>query len=427
MPRITRTMLAAILILVSFLSLPIWLPGAVAARQSPPDGPAAVDIPAGEPKEKSGAWIPEQPGSTLKLEDLPAMTLVDAGWVRGASTAQERIHPRAILRWQPLHSAPAWRVETGHVRGAFQDDQDRLYLAGQDSLTVLDQESGQAIRSYEIDSRDLGGPNAGHPIPIGRDADRLYLRNHATSENLFVFDLETGRLGENSYRVCEHGHPFESRYLSQERAVVTFCLDFSSGIQGYLTKLILVDGSRQSVQIPVLGPEEYMAGNGFAVSSNRLAYVVDSDARALVEIDLATMSILRQTNYQPMSKAGAGSRGFLSVLLDLAAAPAQAKRWMSFPAISPDGRFMAVDGGFITNDGANSTAWLIDLESLIPIRRLELPDSPIRFLFTSNTILYVLLQTEHAEGSQVLAHDIHNQRSAVLDLPTPGRVTHILP
>lgn len=427
MPTVTRTTLAAILILLVFLSLPFWLPGAVAARQLTPDRTPTLDLSVDEPDDNPHASFPELTGAALNLENLPAMTLIDAGWVRGASTAQERIHPPAVLRWQPLHSSPDWRVETGHVWDAYQDGQGRLYLAEQDSLIVLDRESSRVIREYEIDQMATGGPNAGHPFPIGRDGDRLYLRNYAAGKNLFVFDLESGTLFDESYSVCEYGRPFESRYLSRERSVVTFCLDFSTGIQGYLTKLMLGDGEQISVQIPSLGTEEYMAGNGFALAGDLLAYVVDSDAGSLVEIDLETMSVQRQARYLPASKAGNGLASFVARLIDLGAAPAHAKRWMSYPAVSPDGRYMVVDGGFLANDGRNSTSWLIDLERLEPIRRIELPRTPVRFQFASESLVYVLLETQHAEQSQVLAYDIESGSSALLDLPTPGRVVQILP
>ena len=74
----------------------------------------------------------------------------------------------------------------------------------------------------------------------------------------------------------------------------------------------------------------------------------------------------------------------LMVLRDagLAAKPARAKRWMSQPAVLPEGHYLAVDGGFGLGRGGTTRAWLIDLG---------------------------------------------RQQSLTLDLPTPGQVLQFLP
>ena len=130
--------------------------------------------------------------------------------------------------------------------------------------------------------------------------------------------------------------------------------------------------------IHVLGKEDYMMGNGFALGPDSLAYVVDSDAGALVEIDLDSMQILRQVNYRYESKERDWLQKSVSRLVDLAATPARAKRWMSKPEVSPDGRHLVVDGGFGIGSGVTT---LVDLENLVLVKEIKLPKSPQAFHF----------------------------------------------
>jgi hypothetical protein len=170
-----------------------------------------------------------------------------------------------------------------------------------------------------------------------------------------------------------------------------------------------------------------MVGNGFALRSDDLAYVVDSDAGALVEIDLDAMQILRQANYRYESKERGWLPRSVSWLVDLAASPAQAKRWMSQPEVSPDGNHLVVDGGFGIGGGETTSAWLIGLDDLVPVKEIKLPRSPQAFHFASHNLLYILLETEMPGGAQVLVYDLDSQESQILDIPSPGRVLQMLP
>lgn len=427
MVSFSRRTAGALALLLAFLTLPFWLTEAVVDFQNHPHDSPAAGIRRGKLNDPTEGGTPEQATSSLTEEDLPALTIIDAGWIRGVSTVQERIHPQSVLRWQPGTRAPKWRLETGHVWGALSDPDDRLYLMEQEQLTVLQAHSGAIRRRYQTGEPPSGGPQAGYPFPIDRIGRLLLLRNHAMYDNLLAFDLSTGMYLSETWSACEYAYPGESVYLPGENAIATFCMDFSSGMQGSLTKLDLDDGRIRSIEMPILGTEDYMVGNGFATAGERLAYIVDSDAGALVEIDLEAMEIMRRTLYRPESGATIGARGLLTWLLDLAAAPAQAKRWSSRPAVSPGGRYLIVDGGFGIGGGATTTAWLIDLRTLGAIERIDLPRSPQGFLFPNSELVYILLETQVPESAQILVYDLETHRSLRLDLPTPGRVTQILP
>jgi sugar lactone lactonase YvrE len=206
---------------------------------------------------------------------------------------QQVVHPPAILRWDPARAAVDWRLETGSMIGAYMNDEGRIYLVERDNLTILNEQSGEVLSRYQFKDMLASGLSPWQPVPIGLQGNRLYLRNYALRDNLFVYDLQTGMFGEERWNLCESGYPFDSIYLPEARAFVTFCIDFSHGMQGVLTRLSIENGTSASVEIPALGADKYMTGNGFALGLDHLAYVVDSDAGALVEIDLDSMQILR--------------------------------------------------------------------------------------------------------------------------------------
>ncbi len=423
MPRLIRISLIAILLLLSLISLPFWSRGLKITDQGSTEKltTAVADPPTKTNKLRSKLSKP----SAVALE-LPKITLVDAGWVTGNSTKQQVVRPPSILHWDPAQTAVDWRLETGSFTGAYMDDEGRIYLMEQHILTILDEQSGEVLIRKQLKDMPESGPNAGQPIPVAQQGNRLYLRNYDLDNNLFVYDLQRGVFDEERWTLCEGGYPFDSVYLTRKNAFVTFCIDFYTGIQGILTRLSIDDETSASVEIPVLGAEEYMVGNGFALGPDDKAYVVDSDAGALVEIDIDSMQILRQANYRRTNKERGRLPRSLSWLFDLAASPARAKRWMSQPAISPDGSYLVVDGGFGVGGGETTSAWLISLENLEPVEEIKLPRSPQAFHFANNYLLYILLETEMPGASQVMVFDLDNQQSRILDVPSPGRVLQIL-
>ena len=427
MLKLTRISFFAILLLLVLFSLPLWLRAPRVAGDASPEKHYAVIKASDVVPAQTRA--PASKGSNPSFGDLqlPAMTLVDGGWYSDSGTVGQFVHPPAILRWDPARTDVDWRVETGSFTGAYQDEAERIYLVDQDSLIILDAQSGEALSRRQLAGAPVSGPDSGQLFPVGRQGDRLYLRNYALRDNLFVYDLRAGVFGEESWTVCEAGYPFDSLYLPQESSFVTFCIDFSEGMEGVLTRLSVEDGTSASVEIPALGADEYMTGNGFALGPGELAYVVDSDAGALVEIDIQTMRILRQADYRQELEGTGWLPGVVSRLLELAASPARAKRWMSQPVVSPDGRYLVVDGGFAAGGGATTNAWLIDLESLAPVQEIELPGSPQAFHFADDSLLYILLQTESPGDSRAVAFDLDSQVSLTLNVPASGMVLRFLP
>lgn len=424
MSRFTRLGLA-VLLLSAFLTIPLWLPRLLAAGFSTrPQAPLGDD---GSAQLSTGAGDGAPPDTDESDQLDPGVTLIDAGWVTGAGASQERTVSRSVLHWTPGRGSVDWRLETGQIWGSYQDDQRRIYLTGQDKLTILDAETGTILRDYSLDASMQRGPNAGFPFPVGRHADTLFLRNRALDGNLFAFDLDSGAVSSVAWDVCEHGNPFDSVFLAEEDAMVTFCLEFSENVRGYLTRVELNDRTSATVDLPPLGDEEYMVGNGFAVSPDGAAYVLDSDAGSIVEIDLGKMQIARQVSYAGASGSATLLQRLLARVIDLGASSAEAKRWMSFPTISPDGRLLVVDGGFIEGNGSTRTAVLVDLQTLQSVGGIDLPRSPRAFRFVDNSTLYILLEADSPGTTQIISYDIRTGTSTVFNPPAPGRVEGMVP
>jgi hypothetical protein len=414
----------AVLLLLALISLPFWLRGHqnTVERTAEKPNKTVVDMPS-----RAHGPASRLPNLSLVALELPKITLLDAGWITEGSTMQQIVHPSSVLRWVPAQSAVDWRLETGPITGSYVDDEGRLYLMEKYDLTILNTQSGEVLSRHQLKNIPASISNAGLPVPIGRQGKLLYLRNNATRDNLFTYDLQTGMFGEEHWTLSERGYPFDSVYLPQKNEFVTFCIDFATGTQGILIRLSMENRTSASVEVPVLGADEYMVGNGFALGPADTAYVVDSDAGALVEIDLDSMQILRQANYRQAGMGKGLVSRTISWLFNLAASPARAKRWMSQPAVSPNGSHLVVDGGFGIGGGVTTSAWLIGLENLVPVKEIKLPSSPQAFHFTNNNLLYILLETEMPGGSQVLVYDLISQGSQILDLPSPGRVLQMFP
>jgi hypothetical protein len=423
MPKFIRNGLIAFLLLLVLISLPFWLqinPN-IGDNFAEKQNTAVGGIPTQELSSASAQSNP--PSAALASSKL---ILVDAGWFNGSDSTQEILHPPAIFRWDPTRNSADWRFETDSIGGVFVDDEDRIYFLEQQSLIILDGYTGEVLSRLEAKNMAKLGLIASQSFPITRQGNRLYFRNYNTQDNLFYYDLRTGLFNEERWTLCEGGYPFDSVYLAQNNSFVTFCYDFASGTQGLLTQLSIDDGTTTSVEIPILGAEEYMVGNGFAIGSDNKAYVVDSDAGALVEIDLSSMQILRQAKYRQAAPEKSWLSSSIAWLSDLAAKTARAKRWISRPVVSPDGNYLVVDGGFGIGGGVTTSAWLIALENLRPVKEIELLRSPEAFYFTGNSLLYILLVTDVPGNSKVMVFNLDSQNSQIYDVPSPGRVLKIL-
>ncbi len=424
MLRLIRNGLIGFMLLLALISLPFW------SRFNPNNGDNFA-----EKRNTTVGGVPTQELSSASAQTNPPsaalassqLILIDAGWFNESNPAQEIAQPPAIFSWDPARNSADWRFETDSIGGAFEDDEGRIYFLEQQRLIILDGHTGEVLSRLEAKNMAKSGLIASQSIPIARQGNRLYFRNYNTQGNLFYYDLRTGAFNEERWTLCEGGYPFDSVFLAQNNSFVTFCYDFASGTQGLLTHLSIDDGLTTSVEIPVLGPEVYMVGNGFALGPNNKAYVVDSDAGALVEIDLNSMQILRQATYRQVALANNWLLHSISWLSDLAATTVRAKRWMSQPVISPDGNYLVVDGGLGIGGGETTSAWLINLEDLRPVKEIKLPRSPEAFHFTSSGLLYILLVSDEPGNSQVMVFDLDSKNSQILDVPSPGRVIKILP
>jgi hypothetical protein len=354
-----------------------------------------------------------------------------------------------LLQWDLETGAADWEFEIGSITEPYLDGEGRIYIVERLNLdqvkaagltkhegsttsgwytylTILDGESGKLISRTELVDIPILGENANQLFPAGRLGNLIYLRNYSTY-GLYAFDLEKGAFTEDRWKLCDRGYPLESVFLPQENDFVTFCMDFSTGMHSVVTRLSIDEGSSTSITIPQLGTADYMTGNGFAMGPGHRAYVVDSDAGALVEIDVDSMRVLRTAYYKDAVQPGSWLQRLHAWLLELAASPARAKRWLAEPAISPDGRSLAVDGGLSEQGGASRSVWLVDLESLQASQEIELSGSPHTIRFASNELLYILLQNEGSSTSNdLVVYDLAGDQAYNFSFETRGWLSELM-
>jgi hypothetical protein len=414
MSKIARITLLAVLLLAVLFSLPFWLPNALAAvraTSAPAAQPAAAQ--AEVPALQEPAAPAAQPSPLLAAATEPIFVW-DGGRYIG-STTQTLDAPPQVLAWVPASGQPLWVRETGFSYGGLYDAASgRIYLMEQrnaDSqslegveipntgiypseqwplfLTVLDAASGEMLSATHVTGRFFNSPTSGAARPLALRGSTLFMMNYSASNNLAAYDLETKTLPDEKWDVCETGYPSKVEVSAELDAVVSLCIDYStSDMKGSLTRLSLADGSASSLDLGLLGNEQYMGGNGLALGNDGLAYVIDSDATVIVEIDLRTMQVLRQANYAEGASARQPSwlERASAWLLRQAATPAAAKRMFAATAVSPDGRTLAVSGATLESYSTRSV-YLIDLASLQSARKLETGGTPAALVFPSNELL----------------------------------------
>jgi hypothetical protein len=403
MTKPMRILLAAAASILVFISLPLWLP---------PSAPPAAEIDA-------------QAGALAAPDDLPAAILVDAGWVTGAYNVRNVILPPAILRWQPGQDEADWRVESEQILGSYADGEGRLYYSELKQLNILDADSGTLLSTYRLEGTPTSGLGAVHLVPVGRDGERLYLRNDDALNNLFVFNLAAETFSEESWTLCEQGHQIKTAYLEEQAAFVSLCITYNNEMRSYVTRLSLEDGAMVTLEFAQTGVEDHIAANGFAVESDQRAYVVDSLAGTLAEIDLGTMTISRQASYRLQASQNSPLQGFVQGLLVLAAGTAEAKMPISHPALSPNGRYLAVyDDAF--SQASGDRVRVIDLDSLRVVETIQLPQSVLEIYFASDNWLYILLQGQEDGGSQMAVFDMTSRQVGLYALPEHGWIMAIL-
>jgi hypothetical protein len=433
-----RISLIAVLLLLAFFSLPFWLPTALAAFSTPP---AAAEAPASE--ELNQAQIPAavQPYAVQALESSPLLAgaspllLWSNNWseVNGV----ENNDPK-LVAWAPGSGDVLWSLDTGFAYGALADPAGgRVYFleeplheafsAGEPlQLGVVDLATGELLSRTALTERFFANSNSGAPRPILLLSEQLYFTNYGSLNNLAIYDLSSGTLGEERYDLCETGYPIQWAYDSEMQSLVTLCVDFSTDMAGSLTRLSLVDGSSASLDLPQLGSEEYMGGNGLALGASGTAYVLDSDAYQILEIDLATMQIARQASYAAAETADSSLwQRAIAWLLEQAASPAAAKRMFAVTAVSPDGSRLAVGGSWMSAEAHN--IYMIDLASLQNVQQMRIGDTPNQLTFTSDHVLLALYEsTTTTKLARGVAIDLTTNEQDVIELPFVGYLSQLI-
>jgi hypothetical protein len=404
-----RLAFAALAFLIVFFSLPFWLPGAVASIggqvQANPVNPGVGSHP---------------------------FLITDGGWMTGTTTMRVEAVPQMIA-WLPGQAELAWATETGFSYGAFFDSaSSRLFFIEQRNaesetllgldiperalyppnaqwplfLTELDIETGSVVSSVQLDTDFVYSANGGIGRPVALVDDTLYIMKYGSINNLTAFDLNTQEFGEESRELCDNSHPMHVSFVSELTAFATLCMDYTTGMDSSLA-LTPLNGEQIVLDMPLLGDEEYMSGNGLVVVG-ATAYVIDSDARGISEVDLASMSITRSVNYAESLSAKESSLGdrIVAWFLDQSAGVAHAKRWFAMPALSPDSRTLVVDSGMGLSGGQADSVYVIDLETLQATQELELNGYPTSMTFGDDGVLYVFLETASHHPVKVQAIDI---------------------
>jgi hypothetical protein len=425
-----RIFIGASLLIVLLLSLPFWVP----ATRS-----LASEIAPGDLDSIAAAVGP--------------MFIWDSGWITGSMTQRVLEMPR-IMAFNGLDE-PIWVTETGFPFGSFYDqasnrlflieqrgteekiekgltfDSERLYPPSKNwplFLTILDTRNGKEISSTQLDAPFVIWANNSIGRPVALRGDLLYIMTYGSGTNLLIFDLKQKSFLDEGLKLCEAGYPTQVHYSNELESTVTLCTDFSTGMDNAVTVTSLRDGLQRSVELPQFGKEEYMSGNAMVLGLNQVAYVLETDAKMIAEIDLIQMSIIREATYaENLTEQETGFvQRAVAWLLEQSARSASAKRWMGITAISPDGRWLAVDGGFGPNH-APRNVYLIDLETLQAERELELAGSPASMVFANDSQLIVFLEKSNfGRDTQAIVFDLFNNGQATVQIPTHSGVYEYL-
>ncbi|MEX1071650.1 MAG: hypothetical protein WEC37_03400 [Anaerolineales bacterium] len=412
MNKWTRLALAAAALLLIFFSAPFWLPSALAVF--------------------AGEVEPDQ--SSLGVTSDQAIFIIDSGWLTGQTTQRVLAAPQ-LLAWSADQAEPVWASQTGFSYGGFHDAASaRIFLIEQRNvnheslldltigeqslypptaewplyLAVVDADNGDVISRTRLEQKFIYTYSNGIGRPIAVKGNTLYFVTYGALNNLIAYDLSSAEFTGETWDLCETSYPMQVSFSESLNGMATLCMDYSTGMEASLTFTPLDGEGQTSIDIPVLGEEEYMSGNGLLLGANGMAYVLDTDARAIVEVDLVSMEITRTVNYvenlQAQSSLG---ETFVTWLLEQSAQTAHAKRWMSMSTISPDGHWLAVDGGMGANYGTARNVFVIDLHTLQATQELELPATPTSLIFGQDNLLYAFLDKRSmAVGTRVIAFDL---------------------
>ncbi len=351
---------------------------------------------------------------------VPAFLVQDVGRFSGQTNVRILDLPQLLL-WQPASSYPVWAAYTGIPSGLMMDSENgRAYVLDQTkvgvadlrditfryddpyppssewplSLTVLDLSDGSVLSRAELPRAPIYG-NGGSLIPFGVSDGLLYFYHSSLGQNLAAFDFESGQFLETTWRLCESGGYPMTPILSPDGAhVYVLCTNFSTGLVTYLAALDLSAGVLTRVDMPEEFESEdgWIGGNGLALSPDgSTLYVVDSDLGLVAEVNAASLRITRTLSYLPKPKDASLFESILARLGDLFVRSAAAKRYWALTAVSPDGRWLAVDSSYM-NEQEKPAVWVFDLQTFQVARQIELAERANVLAFDNGGTLYALLQ-----------------------------------
>lgn len=397
------------------------------------------------------------------VEEAPTFYILDAGWTAGSLTQQVLAVPQ-VLYWSPGNEEAVWAAETGFIYGGFRDSESGyIYITELRNnnhhsllnvsfesnkvsaytkewtlyITALDGESGEVINRTPL---DLTTVYAGSTLePIGISGDTLYLMDYSYTENLFAYDLDTGKLTGDAWSLCKDGYLIQAvfspatldlKVVSNKPSprVAALCVDYSTGSESSVTLTHLRTDEQSSLELTTLGYEDYQTGNGIFLANETL-YAVDSDAGVIVEIDMDTMQIAQSSNYRDglLQEQSSWIDDLLGWLGDQILSPAAAKRWHALTAISHSGRWLVVDGGFSENQGTIADLLLVDLHTLQAVRSFEISQFPEQIAFGNEDDLLVIFgKHSFARATTGVWIDMHTSETQSTKVPTHGWIRKIL-
>lgn len=425
---ITRLVIAATSVFL-LLSSPLWFPNlqAFAAPVSNPD-----------------------PNPFAETSDF---YVLDNGWTAGSLNQKVLAVPQ-VFSWSPGEEQANWVSETGFIYGGLRDPEtgniyiteqrnknyesllnisfagDVLYASSSDwgmYLTTLNGESGEVLNRVALDipAQDASGASI---RPIGISGDTLYLMNYARTKNMFAYDLNKQQMAEVNWSLCEKGYLVKAEFISEPVRVAALCLGHDNGSGAAVTVTNLDTDEQNSIELPILGKEEYQTGNGMFIANGSL-YAIDSEVGVIVQIDMDTMQIVQTSNYRDslVQQKSSWTDNLFAWVADQIVSSASAKRFMSITAVSPDGRWLAVDGGAFADNGASNQVLLVDLQTLQATQAFDLEKSPLQMEFAGNESLLVFFDKPGktlATPGVLLNLNTANQQA--IAIPTNGWVQSIL-
>lgn len=386
-----RTLTLAGLLVVALLSLPMWLPGLLVNRAQ--------------------AQEPVNPANE------GAVILLDGGWFTGQTQYEVAAVPQ-VLSWVPGQDSPVWATEIGFVYGGLVSaDGEKVYILehrkiGVSSLenlklteselyrrhkdwaiyvTVIDSGNGRVLSRQQLPEPPFKYFSDVSLFPIALQGDQLYLMNYAMRNNIFAYDLSTGKFAEQAWSGCEQGYLLRTVYLESEQSMAALCTDYNEKPVTWVTVTDLVSGDSRSVEIPILGDEEFQTGNALFVTPTGELYIADTDAGVVLGIDPQTLALSEPIDYFATlpEKQISWQQQAADWLLGVGAQPAHAKRWMGLSAFSPDGRWLALDAGLgaMAEHSTMSAVVILDTQTMQATQLLEVGSMPSALAFSEEGLM----------------------------------------